>query len=642
MPQTFYIESDEEIISVIGRLRRSSSEDNYFVFPKRALVLQSIINLRLFQREAEKIGKRIVIVTQDDLGKVLAEKAGLKTERYTDDFSRSAHVELVAPQPVAVSSIRMPQSHKEGSLRSQDIGSNDFYGGIHPSPSQNVSLPTAARTLRIRNASPLKQTSLNSRRSQEYPQQSQETSTLAAPQSSHLVASVPEKEGAITNDTVSPNDGFRQSIRTGREERLRNFFSSSASATPTQQAAPVSVPTSVPIPSETKSISVVTRKAGGIFLFLGGVSLLSLIGVAFYLFLPKAEVHVVPYKTTQNVDIQFEGRSDAAAGDGESITARILEHDEDVSFSSDATGTASGTSQKARGTLTITNAFSSEPQSLVATTRFESTDGKVFRLAEGTTVPGMKDGKPGSVEAAVIADQAGTEYNIAGTITFTIPGFKGSPKYDKFTGQSSRGMSGGGNGSSGGEKVISKSDLERAGAEAKQKAQSIFLESISKDLQPGERVLEESLDIVAQKDALLPLSGTVASSFEYKNTFKVRGFVFSEEAIKQNILSQREKTISGITFRPVSVVLTYDDVLPDFDGRSVRLKVHAVISSESVIRREDFLNEILGKNEEGINALLGSFPEVKKIEIHFKPQWFTTTVPNAAGRVTLFIEPGQE
>ena len=58
MPQTFYIENDEEIISVIGRLRRSSDGENYFIFPKRSLVLQSIINLKLLQREAEKLGKQ--------------------------------------------------------------------------------------------------------------------------------------------------------------------------------------------------------------------------------------------------------------------------------------------------------------------------------------------------------------------------------------------------------------------------------------------------------------------------------------------------------------------------------------------------------------------------------------------------------
>src|SRR3990167_1250626 len=99
MPQTFYIESDEEIISVIGRLRKSSAEENVFVFPKRALVLQSIINLRLFQREAEKLGKKIIIVSQDEVGKMLAEKAGIETESYSEDFSKkAAHLELTAQE----------------------------------------------------------------------------------------------------------------------------------------------------------------------------------------------------------------------------------------------------------------------------------------------------------------------------------------------------------------------------------------------------------------------------------------------------------------------------------------------------------------------------------------------------------------
>jgi nicotinamide mononucleotide adenylyltransferase len=52
MAQTFFIDSDEEIISVIGYLRKSPEAENYFVFPKRSLVLQSAVNLRLFQREA--------------------------------------------------------------------------------------------------------------------------------------------------------------------------------------------------------------------------------------------------------------------------------------------------------------------------------------------------------------------------------------------------------------------------------------------------------------------------------------------------------------------------------------------------------------------------------------------------------------
>lgn len=55
MRETHYIDIDEEIISAVGRLRRSSQLENIFIFPKRALILQSIVNLRLLEREAKKI-----------------------------------------------------------------------------------------------------------------------------------------------------------------------------------------------------------------------------------------------------------------------------------------------------------------------------------------------------------------------------------------------------------------------------------------------------------------------------------------------------------------------------------------------------------------------------------------------------------
>lgn len=150
------------------------------------------------------------------------------------------------------------------------------------------------------------------------------------------------------------------------------------------------------------------------------------------------------------------------------------------------------------------------------------------------------------------------------------------------------------------------------------------------------------MDIFSLEDATLPLSGTAAQSFQYKNTFKVRSFVFSEEILKQRILSRGQTVIGGTIFRPVSVQLTYGEAVPDFEAKTVRLKTHASVTSESVIDRDKFLKAIMGKDEEGINATLSAFPEIKKLEIVFKPQWFTSSVPNAEGRVTLLVEPGQE
>ena len=68
-------------------------------------------------------------------------------------------------------------------------------------------------------------------------------------------------------------------------------------------------------------------------------------------------------------------------------------------------------SQKAQGTITIYNAYSAAPQELVATTRFLTPDGKIFRITENVTVPGETNGKrhapPSSITAPIVADPGG-------------------------------------------------------------------------------------------------------------------------------------------------------------------------------------------------------------------------------------------
>lgn len=643
MPQTFYVENDEEIISVIGRLRRSPSQENFFVFPKRALVLQSIINLRLFGREAEKLGKKVVIVTQDEAGKVMAEKAGLAAEHYSDDPARQTkHLELTPSEEPKV----VKRGGNESAMRFEDIGSNDFFAvpnapAVLAAPLQPTTPvpPTGqvGQTLRIRNATPEKQTSLNSKRFSESGDVSR-VAPISRPLPPQAAPSFSPPVQNFGRPAAEPDT--REALQAGREERLKSFLSAG-----TAQSVPTKEPAVVPrvsAPSVTKSPATTVIKAKGIFLFFGVVSVLSLLGVAVFLFMPKAEVHVIPYRAVQTVDLQFEGRTDAdMKSDSTVLPVRILEKEQTVRFSREATGTAPGIAQKARGTITITNAFSTDPQPLVATTRFESPEGKVYRLVEGVTVPGMKS-QPGTVEASVVADQTGIDYNIAAT-TFTIPGFKGSPKYDKFTGRSGKPMSGGSDGSgSKDQKTIAKSDLDQATTEALKNAKEGYLTQIAPELLPGEKVLEESIEIVPLKDALLPLAGTVASSFEYENAFRVRGFVFSEESIKQKILSREEEKVGGVPFRPVSVILSYGESLPDYEKQSVRLKTEAMVTSESVIDRERLLTAILGKDETGIDEALHSFPEINKLSIVFRPRWLTSTVPSAASRVVIMVDPGEE
>ncbi len=111
---------------------------------------------------------------------------------------------------------------------------------------------------------------------------------------------------------------------------------------------------------------------------------------------------------------------------------------------------------KASGKITIYNNFDGNTQKLVPNTRFETKDGKVYRITSGVVIPGKTDAGPGSVEASVSADSYGADYNIAAT-DFTIPGFKGSARYTGFYAKSKAPMSGGASGKTA---VVSKQDID--------------------------------------------------------------------------------------------------------------------------------------------------------------------------------------
>jgi hypothetical protein len=118
--------------------------------------------------------------------------------------------------------------------------------------------------------------------------------------------------------------------------------------------------------------------------------------------------------------------------------------------------------KKASGKIVVYNAYGTQSQVLIKNTRFETTDGKVYRIDNQILVPGMKkvDGKdvPGSLEVTVYANEVGPEYNI-GLVDFTIPGFKGSPRFAKFYARSKTAMTGGVNGIV---KTISDDDMKKA------------------------------------------------------------------------------------------------------------------------------------------------------------------------------------
>jgi hypothetical protein len=131
-----------------------------------------------------------------------------------------------------------------------------------------------------------------------------------------------------------------------------------------------------------------------------------------------AKVVITPKQQEVSVDSQFN----AQKGTSSTLQYQTVTISKDGKMVVEANGDEY-VNTKASGTIIIYNNYSADSQKLVASTRFEAPNGKIFRISQPVTVPGKKGDTPGSIEAIITADQAGPDYNV-GLVDFTIPGFK--------------------------------------------------------------------------------------------------------------------------------------------------------------------------------------------------------------------------
>ena len=155
-----------------------------------------------------------------------------------------------------------------------------------------------------------------------------------------------------------------------------------------------------------------------------------LFGTAMYLILPKANIKISLKEIPLKAQIPIAVSKNVSSSN---LTAGIIPG-QYFSLNKSGSKTMEGR-PKIGGVIEIYNAYSAAPQKLVANTRFETKDGKIFRIKNSIIVPGAKmlNSKltPSFIRAEVVGNEASNDYLI-GPSYFTIPGFKETPKYAGF------------------------------------------------------------------------------------------------------------------------------------------------------------------------------------------------------------------
>jgi len=349
-------------------------------------------------------------------------------------------------------------------------------------------------------------------------------------------------------------------------------------------------------------------------------------------FFRTAEIKVTPIEQSKTLNENFKASKNSTNGD---LAFQVVTTSKDTERTVEG-GSTVQVDKKATGTIIIYNNYSTQSQNLVATTRFETPEGLIYRLIKPVTVPGqqVKAGKTiaGSIEAVVEADKSGASYNI-GLKDFTIPGLKNDPKYKFMYGRSKTEMTGG---FSGMQKTVSKADLDKASLEMEAELKSVLAKDIINQIPENFVLYESSLSFSFDPVVQTPSSnGNVV--LKKKGTTSAVIFDRSglSKAVLAKILPDAAPDIIKVTNLP-ALKFTYDPKAI-FDPNS-SITVNFNLSGNAdlvwVFDENKLKTDLLGLSKTNAKAVIGNYKAIKEAWITTHPFW-NQTIPSDPAKVTL-------
>lgn len=638
MHQTFYIDIDEEITSLIDRLRKSKTKENIFVIPKRALILQSVVNLKVLKKEASGFKKQIMIVTQDEQGRAISEKVGILSQSSLEGVEETDELKMEIRPTIKIGQRKTSAEKAQRKKILEDIGSDSFYasgeevvmGGAAmpqentpPDKKEKKSIGTGKKV--GRKIAVLQSDERHGTMSDIVGAAKSGVAT-STPMMPTAIEESESLEGDDEGEDENTFEDYEKEMDPIKKQELAEFYRFGSGDNPEV---------------EEKKPVMVHGKARKIFILFGAISLAAVLLLAVFLLMPKAKVNIELSSRIQTTELEIKGVPESAETPAEEKTVpiRILELEKEKSVNFPTSGKSTISDQKARGIISVYNEYSAAAQPLVATTRFITPDGRIFRLVKGVTVPGMAqaDGKtnPGVIEAEVVADESGEEFNIQPT-TLSIPGFEGSPKYSKFYARASKPMIGGG--SKGDEvAVIAEADISAAKKEVENVLKEEMLAEMKSRLESDAVILEEAVE-VSVIEAYAPEAGSIADSFDFRSKMKIRLMAFSEQDLRVVMEGSFGKKAEE---KIAQLKIEYGKATVDFENKTLLIKIHGKALLEPVVDVAQLKQDLLGKDQKEIEELLQNHPQIKGLEAEFWPEFLPGKIPTSEKRVELEIVPSE-
>jgi hypothetical protein len=584
-----YLESDEEITSVIDKLSNTPDKQIALVVQKNSSLFQSLVNLKLLAKEARALNKDVAIISGNKTGARLAKQVGITTFASLGAISAN-----VAPAQANSSDQQADQDEVVDGIRVNQYDPNRQFDAVQAPVVEDDG---------VSEAPPVDAVSEENISTDADENEQQDTPIEHMPEVVTPVVQEPENE--VAEDKQSEQVESDSDVKVHTESSLPPIIS---------RGSFKKEKTNFKIPWKAVIIST---------------AIILVVFVVTFLFLPKATVTLTIPAESVSTTLTLSAKTTDDAAET-TVPGSLLIAEESGEKQITATGKKDiGT--KAKGSITITNQYRDntgvgKDQVFAAGTKAtDSKTGKVFTLDSAITVGKVtynpNNGQPvyKTETVKVTALDAGDSYNIAAS-TFNLAG-----ELDDTVVKSAEAFSGG---TTKQVTVLSESDVDKALGELKQELTTKASTQLT-EKSNGQNLLEGSSWETVKKQEVDRAVGDQADSAKLSMSIELGAIVFDLSVVEEKV----EKALSEELAEGQELVipeneqpkLTYKTVAED--KTSIDFDVAAKGYKASKIDKEALAKSIKNASSENAQKKLMEEYQAESVDIQIRPGWWFSRLP---------------
>lgn len=362
-----------------------------------------------------------------------------------------------------------------------------------------------------------------------------------------------------------------------------------------------------------------------------GLWFVGVIGLFFLFFLfsvifAETTVTVYPESADITVDDTFTAANDSQA-DG--VPYSVIDAEAGVELAATSTGTEYRESE-ASGEIRIYNDYTSESIRLVPNTRFESSDGLIYRTREAVTVPGQSDSEPGTITATVYANEAGSEYNLSGG-SFSIPGFAGTAYEEDVYAETQTAISGGVVGEV---PVVSSSTRAQLEDEAGEQLREQLADEVADSTPEGFIVYDDAMFFTTS----IGTSDQEEATSTLMVTGQLQAAAFDGRQLSSFLATNYSDDISTESDVRIQNLDEFEFGILDKESVNLNEGFEFTLSGESKIvwqfDERALVRDLRGLQKDRLNEVLVNYESIQEAEVVTRPFW-KRTLPDDSAEISV-------